>query len=137
MGFQSMFESGRVTRTRLARVFRFHPGTRFPRFSMSFFELISLLLLLAIGWFWLDSIRARDIAIQAARETCDADEVQFLDETVTGQRVRLTRDDQGKLRLWRIYRFEFSDTGNNRRVGTIMLIGDRVELINTGPRLVH
>jgi hypothetical protein len=104
---------------------------------MSFLELLSLLLLLGFGWFWLDSIRAREIAIKAARETCAADEVQFLDETVTGQRVRFIRDEEGQLRLGRIYRFEFSDTGNNRRVGTIMLIGHRVELINTGPRLVH
>ena len=104
---------------------------------MSFFELLLLLLLVALGWFWLDSLRARDIAIVAAKRACSADELQFLDESVSGQKVRFTRDEDGQMKLGRIYRFEFSDTGDNRRQGTIIMIGQRVEVINTGPRLVN
>jgi hypothetical protein len=34
------------------------------------------------------------------------------------------------LQFQRDYRFEFSDTGNNRRPGVVRMLGDRVEWIS-------
>ena len=45
-------------------------------------EIASLVLLGALGWFWLDSLKARDAAIVAARKACESEGLQFLDETV-------------------------------------------------------
>ena len=46
------------------------------------------------------------------------------------QRVSLSRDDEGVLRIRRIYGFEHSDTGDNRHTASIVMLGNRVLVIN-------
>ena len=103
---------------------------------MSSVELFALFLLLAAGWLWLDSIKVREIGIAAVRRACATDDLQFLDESVTIASLRPARDEDGRARWRRVYWFEFSDTGNNRRRGSVILLGHRVVVINTGLRLV-
>jgi hypothetical protein len=86
-------------------------------------ELCVLLAFLAAGWFWLDSLRARDVALDGARRACEAEGVQLLDWTVAMKKIRLGRDDEGRRGFQRTYEFEFSDTGNNRIEGSITVIG--------------
>jgi len=82
------------------------------------------LLALALGaLFWVDSLRARERAVAAGRAACTRYGVQLLDDTVAFAKLRLARDDDGRLRLRRTYAFEFSDTGNNRRRGAIVMLG--------------
>lgn len=97
-------------------------------------EVFGLLLVVVLGWFWLNSIKARDAAVAACRRACKAEGLQFLDDTVSTARVGLERDDGGVLRLRRVYAFEYSDTGDNRRSGSIVLLGDRVTMLNVGLR---
>ena len=59
-----------------------------------------------------------------------AEGLQLLDETVAIHRLSLRRDGNGVLRLSRIYDFEYSDTGNDRTSGSIVLLGKRVLVIN-------
>ena len=73
--------------------------------------------------FWIDSLRARERALAAGRGACQRYGVQLLDETVQFAKLHLARDDAGRLRLRRTYTFEFSDTGNNRRHGAIVMLG--------------
>jgi hypothetical protein len=73
--------------------------------------------------FWLDSLRARERAVAAGRAACRRYDLQFLDETVAFARLRLARDEEGRLKIARTYTFEFSDTGNNRRHGAILMLG--------------
>ena len=73
--------------------------------------------------FWVDSLRARERAVAAGRAACERYGVQLLDDTVAITRLRPARDDDGRLRLRRTYTFEFSDTGNNRRRGAIVMLG--------------
>ena len=73
--------------------------------------------------FWIDSLRARERALAAGRSACERNNLQLLDETVQFARLRLARDEEGRLRLRRTYSFEFSDTGNNRRHGAIVMLG--------------
>ena len=54
----------------------------------------------------------------------------LLDDTVAIQRINLERDGDGTLRLRRVYGFEFSDTGNDRCSGSIVLLGSCVLVIN-------
>jgi hypothetical protein len=103
---------------------------------MPVFETASLLVLALLGWLWLDGLKARDAAIAAARRACQADGLQLLDDTVANAGLRPARDEDGRLLLQRIYAFEYSDTGDNRRRGSVTLLGHRVVLINLGPRLV-
>lgn len=86
-------------------------------------ELSALALFIFAGWFWMDTLQARDAALDAARRACEAENVQLLDWTVAVKQLRLGRDDEGRRRLRRTYEFEFSDTGNNRIKGSLTLIG--------------
>lgn len=103
---------------------------------MPLFEVISIAILAALAWLWFDSIRARDIAVAAARRACAADGVQFLDETVAIASLKPTRDDEGRLVLRRAYAFEYSETGAERRPGSIVLLGQEVLFVNVGLRPV-
>ncbi|HSG76102.1 MAG TPA: DUF3301 domain-containing protein [Burkholderiales bacterium] len=96
-------------------------------------ELAVLALALAAAWLWIDSLRAREHAVAAGRAACKRYGVQLLDETVAFARLRLARDDAGQLRLRRTYTFEFSDTGDNRRHGAIVMLGARLEDLQLEP----
>lgn len=102
---------------------------------MNWYELLLLCALCGLVWFWLDSIKAREIGVQAARKACQDEGLQFLDETVVGRSVALRRDDDGVLRLQRIFAFEYSDTGNNRCSGSVTLLGHCVEMLYVRPHL--
>ncbi|MBL8430583.1 MAG: DUF3301 domain-containing protein [Dechloromonas sp.] len=102
---------------------------------MNLSELLFLALTALGVWFWLDSLKTREIGVNAARNACQSDGLQFLDETVAGQSVRLARDDAGRLRLRRVYAFEYSDTGNDRRPGSVTLLGHDVEFLHLRPHL--
>jgi hypothetical protein len=93
-------------------------------------ELSILALFVAAGWFWMDSLQARDAALDAARRACEAENVQLLDWTVSMKKVGLGRDDEGRRRLRRTYEFEFSDSGDNRIGGSLVLVGRRLLALN-------
>ena len=101
---------------------------------MPTFEIISLLILFALAWLWFDSVKARDIAVKAAQAACSADDLQFLDETVSIASLKPARDEDGQFVLRRVYSFEYSDTGNNRRPGSIAMLGQEVLFVNIGLR---
>ena len=82
---------------------------------------------------WADSLKARERAVSAGRSACERYQLQFLDETVSFARMRLARDDEGQLRISRTYTFEFSDTGNNRRHGAIVMLGGDVADMHLEP----
>ena len=98
-------------------------------------EVFGILLLAGIAWLWLDSLKAREAAIRAAREVCAAEGLLLLDDTVAISGLKPARDDEGRLKLQRAYDFEYSDTGNNRLKGSLVLRGRRVVIINVGTRI--
>lgn len=89
-------------------------------------EWVALVLAFGAGWYWLDSLRSREIALAAGERACEAEGFQFLDWTVAQSRLRPGRDDEGHVKLRRVYRFEYSDTGNNRLEGSVTLLGREV-----------
>src|SRR5712691_9810069 len=93
----------------------------------------AILLILAGILLWLDSLKARERAVSAGRSACERYSLQFLDETVAFARLRLARDEDGRLRIVRIYTFEFSETGNNRRNGAIVMLGQDPKDIQLEP----
>lgn len=101
---------------------------------MDLLELLELLLLAAAGWLWYDSLNSRENAITATKAACISEDLLLLDDTVAIHRISLRRDDDGVLRIQRIYDFEYSDTGNDRSSGSIALLGDRVLVINLNLR---
>jgi hypothetical protein len=100
-------------------------------------ELAALVLLAAALALWMDSLRVRERAVAAGQAACARYGLQFLDETVAIARLRLARDGEGRLRLQRHYVFEFSDTGDNRREGAIVMLGAQVEALQLEPYRLH
>ena len=96
-------------------------------------EAIAIVLLVAGALLWADSLRARERAVRAGRSACERYQLQFLDDTVSFARLRLARDDGGQLKIARTYTFEFSDTGNNRRRGAIVMLGGEVADLHMEP----
>jgi len=97
---------------------------------MSLPEIAALLALLLGGWLLWDTLKARETANAAMRAACAERGFLFLDDTVSLRSVRPARDDEGHVRLRRAYRFQYSDTGHNRRDGSITLLGDAVVALN-------
>lgn len=94
-------------------------------------NLLAILFLLLLGWFWLDSLRAKELATGICRAACEQRGVQLLDQTVALQRLRARRTAEG-LRLRRVYRFDFSEGGAGRRIGHLVLLGLDLEEISLG-----
>lgn len=97
---------------------------------MSWFETISAITLGGLFWLWFDSTRVHEIGVERARNQCHANEVQFLDDTVSLASIKPARDADGRLALKRTYTFEYSDTGNDRQSGSIIMLGKVVQRLS-------
>jgi hypothetical protein len=99
-------------------------------------EIVILIVLGGLTWLWFDSFKARETGIHAVKKACEAEGLQLLDETIALVSLRPQRNDEGRLSLARVYAFEYSDTGDNRRRGSVHLLGHKVTMLNIGLRLV-
>ena len=98
---------------------------------MNFWFLIGFFLVSGLGLlFWRDSLGAREQARAASARACQQINVQLLDDTVALERLWPRRDRDGRLKLERLYVFEFTDTGLVRRTGSVLLVGWRVEVLH-------
>lgn len=88
--------------------------------------IVLLFLVTATFLFWNDSLRARDRMLETCARVCRELKLQFLDETVALDSLRLTRSARGWPEFVRVYSFEFSGTGNDRWQGRATLSGRRV-----------
>lgn len=100
-------------------------------------EVGALVAIAAAVLFALDSLRARERAVRAGRDACRRYELQFLDDTVSFARLRVARDDEGRLKILRTYTFEFTETGNTRRHGAIVMLGQELRDIQLEPYRVQ
>jgi hypothetical protein len=94
-------------------------------------NLFALFLLLLLGWFWLDSLRAREIALGICKAACAGRDLQLLDQAVALRRLGLSWGTEG-LRLRRVYRFDFSEEGVGRRTGYLVMRGMNLEDLSFG-----
>lgn len=91
-----------------------------------------LLLLILLGlviWFWQNTLRARELAFRATHELCRLQQYQLLDSTVTLQRIELVRSDQGRMQFKRTFQFAYSDDGDSRYSGFVIVAGNHVEQV--------
>ena len=101
---------------------------------MGIAEILGVLALAAGGWFFWDSLKARETANAAMRAACRAEGLLFLDDTVALESIRPIRNEDGQLRVRRIFSFEYSDTGHNRRRGSVEMVGAAMSAVDLGPR---
>lgn len=94
-------------------------------------NLLAIFLLLLIGWFWLDSLRSREIATGVCQAACKQRGLQFLDQAVALRKLGLAWRAEG-IRIRRVYRFDFSEEGVGRRSGHIVMRGLALEDLSFG-----
>lgn len=85
-------------------------------------EWTMLAAVLAAAWLWSDNMKAREIALASSRDACRHAGLQLLDDTVALASLRPMRDQRGRVALRRVYMFEFTDTGDNRRQGSVVVV---------------
>lgn len=76
--------------------------------------------------FWSAGRAAAERAEVLGRDACRASGVQWLDQSVHLQRMRLCRLDSGRLGLERTFRFDYSHDGLDRHAGRLVLRGGRL-----------
>ena len=79
---------------------------------LSISVIIGLLILLVGGWFWQNTMAARELAITATKDACARRDLQFLDDTVALKKLRLTS---------RTYQFEYADAQGKRHVSDVVV----------------
>ena len=85
-----------------------------------------ILFLALLAWFWLNSIRVKEIALQASAEACKQIGAQFLDQTASLEKIRFERNKSGRLTLQRTYSFDFSRDRETRQKGHVSLLGQTI-----------
>ena len=96
---------------------------------MSFSTLNLLLATLLLIWFWRNSLQVREAATRICRQACKSYGLQFLDQTVALQRLRLRWVRSG-LHLQRTYQFDYSLEGEGRHTGYLVMIGGHNESLH-------
>jgi len=86
-----------------------------------------LMILAGIGFvLWTTARAAAERAEHIGRNACDAAGVQLLDQTVHARGIRIRRGDDGRLGFERSFRFEYSEAGDDRHLGHLVLRGDQL-----------
>jgi Protein of unknown function (DUF3301) len=88
-----------------------------------------LIIASALGWFWQDSLAARERANAAAIEACERLSLQFLDGTVAFARLQIVRGTSSLIRFRRTYVFDYTANSIERRQGFAVLTGRRVDTV--------
>jgi hypothetical protein len=91
--------------------------------------LFLLAAMLALAWFWHDSLGARERANAVAVETCRSTGASLLDGTVSFRRLEPVRVHGGSLQLRRTYVFDYTRDGVTRQQGFVVLTGHSVDSV--------
>lgn len=89
-------------------------------------EIFLIIVVTVGGLYWLAAMRCKELAIMTARRECKLNDVQLLDQTVQQNHISLSRDQSGRWRVWREYRFEYSENGVERQKGSLVMLGQKI-----------
>ena len=89
-------------------------------------DTVIMLLVGGYGVYFFQALRVRELALIAARRACSEAGVQLLDETVSVKKLSMSRDPEGRWRVWRQYQFEYSIEGYERERGHVIMLGNRL-----------
>lgn len=95
----------------------------------AFYNLAAIFLACGVFWCWYDNMRARETAIEHVKRFCNKHQCQFLDGSVCLTSMGISVAHR---RVRRHYDFFYTRDNHERRRGTVILLGRRVEhlLIN-------
>ncbi len=89
-------------------------------------ELVLILILISLAWFWLDSMDKRERAIVLGHDLASRFNLQLLDETVACSKLWLGRNGRGHVQFLRTYEFEVSANGADRLHCNLLLLGNQL-----------
>ena len=92
--------------------------------------LLLLALLAVILLFWYESLRIREAVTAMCRKICERTGVQLLDQSVSLASISIRRSPRNRLHVYRVYQFDVSTSGADRRPGYVILAGKSVEAIH-------
>ena len=84
-----------------------------------------------IALFWSEARAASELATHYGRQACASAGVQWLDQSVAMTKIALRRAPDGRLRVFRQYRFEYSWQGEDRQHGSLALLGRELQWISS------
>ena len=96
---------------------------------LSLGELLALFAFGAACIYFLSAIRVRELALQAVQRASRDGDFQLLDQSVHIRRISLSRDGEGRWRVWRQYRFDYSFDGVVRQQGHVIMLGKRLQAL--------
>mgnify|MGYP001385523093 CR=1 FL=1 len=96
-------------------------------------ELLALLSVALVCWGWYAIMQGREAALAAGKRVCETQGLQLLDDTVAMSLFKMRFNKSQGLILSRVYGFEFTDTGDNRRQGVLVMEGTRLTDIQLEP----
>ena len=89
-------------------------------------ELVLILILISLAWFWLDCMDKRERAIVLGNDLASRLNLQLLDDTVASSKLWLGRNSRGHVQLLRTYEFEVSVNGADRLHCHLTLLGNQL-----------
>jgi Protein of unknown function (DUF3301) len=92
-------------------------------------DVFALFLFGACGLYFLEAIRVRELALQAVQRAGERDDFQLLDQSVHINRLSLSRDERGRWKIWRQYRFDYSFDGVERQQGFVIMLGKQLQAV--------
>lgn len=96
-------------------------------------EITLIVTLIALAWFWLDSMGKRERAILLGRELAARFSLQLLDETVACSKLWLARNARGHVQFLRTYEFDVSANGADRLHCHLILLGNQLSTWHIPP----
>jgi len=96
-----------------------------------------LLVLVAALAYWWDTSAAKDRARILAKQECESQNLQLLDDTVALKKTRLKRTNNGHILLMRHFNFEFSSDGEQRTQGELHLHGKKLTHLHLDVHRIH
>lgn len=77
-------------------------------------------------WYWWRAKAIKDSVLVAAKAYCKKMDVMLLDDAIYLRGLWFRRDDNGSIRVWRRFLFDFTSTGEERYTGRIIMLGQRI-----------
>ncbi|HEA52978.1 hypothetical protein LCGC14_1230120 [marine sediment metagenome] len=77
-------------------------------------------------WYWWRAKAIKDSVLRAAQNYCKTMDVMLLDDAIYLRGIWFRRDDQGQIRVWRRFMFDFTSTGEERYSGRVIMLGPRI-----------
>ncbi|MBQ0748427.1 MAG: DUF3301 domain-containing protein [Marinobacter sp.] len=87
-------------------------------------------------WYWWRAKAIKDSVLQATHRYCKTMDVMLLDDAIYLRGIWFRRDDQGKIRVWRRFMFDFTSTGEERYSGRVIMLGSRILHMELDPHRI-